>query len=244
MTEGVSAGILQAMERGSVTSTSAMTCVPGAVSLLQRYGPRLVARVGVHLQLTDGKPLLPAQEVPSLTGSGGRFPRSRRELGSLNSDEIWREWQTQVQVFTNLGLTPTHFDTHRHVHKEPLIFELFLAIAQRYRLPARATNPAQAAALRSAGVPCAGYCQTSWYGKPTLESLIESLSAAWRMAGASDSVELMCHPGQVDAELQVRSVYVAHRQLELDILRSAELSAYLQRQDIRLIGMSALNGPA
>ncbi len=232
----MSAGILAAMAKGPVTSTSAMLCVPGATALLKRHACTLAGRAGVHLQLTSGKPCLPALTIPSLIARDGNFARSRHELGPLELDDIRREWQAQVEIFMDLGLAPTHVDTHQHVHKEPAIFEVFLAIARRYRIAARAMNPTQAASLRSAGVPCVDYCQTNWCGNVTAESLIACLSEAWQTVGATGTVELLCHPGQIDADLFLRSRYVEQRQLELDILCSTDLIG----NGVRLIGMSDL----
>jgi len=215
-----------------------MVCVPGAIALLQRHTCTLAGRAGVHLQLTDGIPRLPAHVIPSLVTKDGNFARSRSELGPLEPDEIRREWQAQAETFMDLGLTPTHVDTHQHVHKEPAIFEVFLAIARRYRIAARAMNPAQVTSLRSAGVPCADYCQTNWYGNITAESLIACLSEAWRSIGSTGTVELMCHPGQIDADLLLRSRYITQRQLELDILCSTDFTG----NGVRLIGMSDLKG--
>jgi len=49
-------------------------------------------------------------------------------------------------------------------------------------------------------------------------------------------VELLCHPGQIDADRLRRSRYVEQRQLELDILCSTDLTG----NGVRLIGMSDL----
>ncbi len=234
----MSAGILAAMAKGPVTSTSAMLCVPGAIALLERHASKLAGRTGVHLQLTDGKPCLPAHTIPSLVAKDGNFAPSRRELRPLDPEQIRREWDAQMGVFMDLGLAPTHVDTHQHVHKEPAIFEVFLDIARRFRIAARAMNPGQVASLRSAGLPCVDYCQTNWYGNVTAESLIACLSEAWRTVGPTGTVELMCHPGQIDADLPLRSRYVSQRQLELDILCTADLTG----NGVRLIGMSDLTG--
>ena len=229
------------MTTGRVNSTSAMLCVPGAIPLLERHAATLAGRAGVHLQLTDGKPCLPAHTVPSLVASDGNFARSRSEVGHFDPEDIRKEWQAQIEVFMDLGLAPTHIDTHHHVHKDPAIFEVFLAIARRYRIAARALNPAQVSSLRSAGVPCVDHCQTNWYGNTSAVSLIACLSEAWRTVGPTGTVELMCHPGQIDADLPLRSRYVAERQLELDILCSTDLTGHYEQHGVRVIGMSDLS---
>ncbi len=55
LTEGVSAGIVDAIERGVVTATTAMVAID-ASERLARLGPRIAGRVGLHLQLTGGIP--------------------------------------------------------------------------------------------------------------------------------------------------------------------------------------------
>jgi len=108
-TAEVSRGILEAHERGIVTSASLMVDPPAA-----EYGVHLVraARqlsVGLHAVL-DGIP--PARCDQELTRQLARF------------EEL-------------VGDRPTHLDSHHHAHREPRIRDVYVAFADRHDLPAR-----------------------------------------------------------------------------------------------------------
>jgi predicted glycoside hydrolase/deacetylase ChbG (UPF0249 family) len=68
------------------------------------------------------------------------------------------------------------------------------------------------------------------------------LSEAWRAAGPTGTVELLCHPGHIDADLPLRSRYVSERQMELDILCATDLTGSYTQHRVRVIGMSDLKG--
>ena len=78
---GVSRGIVEAHEKGIVTSTTVMVNLPGlraSLDLLRGY-PRL--GVGLHVNLTFGSPVVPAEQVPSLVDAEGRFWSDPAEIG-------------------------------------------------------------------------------------------------------------------------------------------------------------------
>ena len=135
--EGVNRGIAEAHRNGIVTSASLLAngaAFRSAVELARRE-PRLA--VGVHLNLCDGPPVLPRQEVPSLVnsegklfgGPGGLLLRLLR--GRVRLEEVEREWEAQVRAVREAGVSPTHLDGHKHVQMLPGLFDVALRIAQR-----------------------------------------------------------------------------------------------------------------
>ena len=90
LTEAVSSGILDAHRNGIVTSTTLMAngeAFDAAVAMSRR-APRL--GIGVHLNLTSGKPVSPAQRIPSLIDRRGRLHWSRRPLAAGYPDAAGR----------------------------------------------------------------------------------------------------------------------------------------------------------
>ncbi|HEC34862.1 MAG TPA: ChbG/HpnK family deacetylase, partial [Chloroflexi bacterium] len=143
-TDGVTEGILQAHLHGIVTSTTAMVNLPGAERAVRRAtaeAPDL--GVGVHLNLTAGRPLLPPDEVPSLLGPDGCFYPIHRlvpHLMDLSPDQVRAELTAQIERFRSWGREPTHLDSHHHVlYLAPHLFRLLVELADRYHLPIR--NP-------------------------------------------------------------------------------------------------------
>jgi hopanoid biosynthesis associated protein HpnK len=141
-TEGVNRGIAEAHGNGIVSSASLLAngaAFPGAAELARRE-PRL--GVGVHLNLSDGPPMLPRWEVPSLVSGAGLFfggtgaALVRLWRGRLRVVEVEREWDAQIQKVRDAGIQPTHLDGHKHVHMLPRLFEIALRLARRHGIRA------------------------------------------------------------------------------------------------------------
>src|SRR2546422_2369516 len=100
--EGVNRGIVDAYRNGIVTRTTVLAngaAFDGAAQLA-RQERRL--GVGVHLNLSDGAPLLPRWEVPSLVNEQGQFSGGPMKLvarmlaGRLRPAEGEAEWDAQI----------------------------------------------------------------------------------------------------------------------------------------------------
>lgn len=245
LTEGVCAGILSSMHAGSVSSTSAMMCRPKSVPFLERHAGDLNGRCGVHLQLTDGVPVLPADAVPSLAQPDGRFPRRRSQLRSLSLVEIVAEFTAQIEAFRSTGLIPTHIDTHQHVHKDEPVLEAYAKVALAYGLPARSCSPRMTARLRAAGVDCPDVFEFSWTAsRRPAAALLCAIDAAFASCGGDGCVEVMCHPGRADAELAEASTLIEAREADLAGLCDPTLREGLFARGIALAPMSVLRRPS
>jgi len=137
-TPGVAAGIREAHRRGIVTSTTAMMNMPGigeALHAAREECPRL--GLGVHLLLTVGGPLLPAERVRSLIGGDALFLRPEALAGRLSAlvyGEVLAEWRAQVERFVAVvGEAPDHLDAHHHVaYWAPVLLRAMLELARAY----------------------------------------------------------------------------------------------------------------
>ena len=142
LTSGVNRGILDCHQAGSVSNASLMVNTPAVHEAVDiaRSNPRL--GVGLHLNLTLGRPLNSPDDVPSLTGKDGCFfSRSRCErrlvLGLLTKGDIEREFNAQVERFNSYGLPMTHIDSHQHVHIFPRVFDIVAEYCRKNDLPLR-----------------------------------------------------------------------------------------------------------
>lgn len=105
--------------------------VAEAVEIAHR-NPEL--RVGLHLVLCDGR----ATEPSALTDASGRFTPSPGRAGCRYAfdprlrEPLRREIRNQFERFVSLGLSPTYWDGHTHLHLHPLIFRLALPIAREF----------------------------------------------------------------------------------------------------------------
>src|SRR5687767_6392407 len=90
-TPGINRGVVEAHERGVVTSATMMVnYAPAAeAAALARQKPSL--GVGLHVALTGGPPALPPQQIPSLVDFQGRLPPKPENLGDAKPEEVLAE---------------------------------------------------------------------------------------------------------------------------------------------------------
>jgi predicted glycoside hydrolase/deacetylase ChbG (UPF0249 family) len=130
-------GIIECHRAGTVTSTTLMVNMPAAeyaASLITQY-PNL--SVGIHLNLTVGRPVLDASLVPSLVDEQGLFLNYREMFKrsfrfQLNPCEVGKEFSAQVEKFLSYGIQPTHSDSHHHVADCPQVFPVKTKVLQKY----------------------------------------------------------------------------------------------------------------
>lgn len=91
--------------------------------------------VGIHFTLANGNPILPPNEIPSLVTEEGIFHADyvkflKRYLsGKISLAEVRSELAAQLEKISRAGLTPTHVDSHQHLHHVPGIVEIILDLA-------------------------------------------------------------------------------------------------------------------
>jgi len=150
LTAGINRGIVEAQQRGVVTSATLMANA-GAFHEAAVIARGLAAQnarfsVGCHVVLLDGQPVLPAARVGSLlgpgTGNGSHFRAKLQDfvlaayLGRLQPDEIEAESTAQIQRLRASGLEPSHIDTHKHAHMFPMVLRPLLRAARAQSVPA------------------------------------------------------------------------------------------------------------
>jgi chitin disaccharide deacetylase len=143
---GVAQEVNEAVEaahrNGILTAASLM--VSGAASAdavaRARRLPRL--RVGLHLVLTDGRPVLPPESVSHLVEPSGLFRTDLAGLGATIAfnrqarTELIAEITAQFEAFAATGLKLDHCNAHLHFHLHPLVGRLLATIGARFGLRA------------------------------------------------------------------------------------------------------------
>ena len=160
----VTDAILDCHARGIVTSTTLMANMPATEYACEKAADHPGLGVGLHLNLTEGRPLSPVSDVPDLVGDDGAFRPLLEQIGQLwvgarVADQVERELTRQVERALELGIRPTHFDSHHGVQKRPLVRRALLRIGERFGIRAarthRGRNWAASAAPWSVRADCA-----------------------------------------------------------------------------------------
>jgi predicted glycoside hydrolase/deacetylase ChbG (UPF0249 family) len=231
LTPGVSRGILDAHERGIVTSTTVLVNRTIAPATLERLGASRLG-VGLHLNLTLGAPVTDARRVPSLVDGEGRFLRDAREAAArARADEARIELGYQIDAFrAMLGRFPTHLDTHHHVGRHEPILTLVLEFARALKVPVRSQDDAVRAAARRLRLRTPDHFMGESGPEPywSAERVLEHLRAL--PPGVS---EFMTHPGYYGEDLAY-SRYGKQREVEVAGLTDPRAREAVEREGIRL----------
>jgi predicted glycoside hydrolase/deacetylase ChbG (UPF0249 family) len=140
--EGVNKGIVEAHKTGVLTSSTIMVNAPAAGQAAEIVHNLPNLGVGVHLNLTEGKPVCQDAAVKLLLGPDGCFGLTTGKLalvsmlGGKVQAAIKAELTAQIQWIFEQGIKPTHLDSHKHIHSIPPIFSIVCRLAKQFGIPA------------------------------------------------------------------------------------------------------------
>lgn len=223
-------GILQLAARGIVTGSVLLVNTPEAADSVRRWrqlGSTL--ELGWHPNLTLDKPLALSSQIPSLVRPDGTFwPLGaflkRWFLGQLVASEVQLELELQLQRFVDLiGHPPTFLNWHQHIGIFAPIGEILLDVLaragtkpyiRRVQEPWTVLRSLPGARGKRAFLgwlgrrlsriqEAHGFAGNDWLAGIATPADVESgeFFVRWLRAMPGQVVELMCHPGRLDATL-------------------------------------------
>ena len=139
--ETVNAAVEQGHQHGVLTSASLMVAGPACADAVTRARRLPKLRVGLHLVLVEGAPVLPASRLPDLVRDG-LFRTDMARMGAdifLRSNvrkQLAAEIKAQFDAFQQTGLALDHVNAHKHYHLHPTIAGLILQIGRAFGLRA------------------------------------------------------------------------------------------------------------
>lgn len=143
LTKDISDAIIYVFKVGNISSATIMTNMPGSnyAIKLAKENPKL--GVGLHFNISEGKSSL---GVSSLTNSKGFFLEKmslmmKIVLNRVNINDIKNELDIQYNYLIKAGISPTHLDSHQHVHMNPKVFKIVADFAKEKNLKIRITFP-------------------------------------------------------------------------------------------------------
>lgn len=261
----VSRGILDAAEDGCVTATGIMANsnqFDGAVEQL-KHATRL--DVGVHLNLTFGKPLTARMER-RLGKWSGCFP-AKFELaksvvsGAIKMDLIEHELRAQIERCRDSGLQILFLNSHEHVHMLPAIFKKTLELSDYYRVPFVRYTSSEWVGSISAGYLARNlaFSAVNIFNKRTANKNstvligtgesgklnLDYLRTRFSSLSPGTVYELMCHPGYFDpTEIDSPSLLAYHDWAqEFELITGNETGQLMKKFGISPIGYRDLLCP-
>jgi predicted glycoside hydrolase/deacetylase ChbG (UPF0249 family) len=257
-------GILEAGEKGIVTSVSIIANLPFNAESVSKLKRLFGQRIGIHLNLTKGAPI--ARRTTSLVDESNQFFKKKKAwrralLHQYDLKEVEEEFAAQIDRLRELGVEPDHLDGNNHLHIFPGIAEVVARLARDFdikkiRMPReKFQNPRH-------------YFQPKAFKKYFFGLLARRASFMFKSfgllfpehfagiqfprVGESESLriffrnlppgttELMCHPGYRNVSLPLPSQ--SKHEEELAALTNPEALAALKHEQITLISFHDLQG--
>jgi predicted glycoside hydrolase/deacetylase ChbG (UPF0249 family) len=214
--DGANRGIVEAHERGIVTSTSLMVRQPAAAAAatLSRQAPGLA--IGLHLDLAQWDYVEDEWRVAY-----------ERCLGE-DREAVEAECRAQLEGFQALlGRDPTHLDSHQHLHESEPLASVAAELAAELEVPLRGRSIRYEGGFYGQSGRGVRYPEGIAPGR--LIELIRSLEPGW--------TELGCHPG-IDVEAE--SSYGPERERELAALCDPGVREAIETEGVQLRSFAEL----
>ena len=175
---------------------------------------RPLLEVAIHLNLTDGRPVLPAFEVPTLVNRTGAFRGGRHYgvlarivTGQMSRRDIKAEWTAQIARAKEAGIEVGQLTSHGHLHLLPQLREMVCDLLETFAIPSvRVVLSARSVRGSVLRLSSSGLIRTmkrrglrvtfpdriiglGWGGAVTTERIVEALATS-----GEGTAELIVHP--------------------------------------------------
>jgi predicted glycoside hydrolase/deacetylase ChbG (UPF0249 family) len=246
---GVNEAIVGLYRIGRLSCTSVIVNLPHSAAGIAAARAEGLP-VGVHLNLTRGRPCLPAGEVPSLVTNEGRFYPSptffvRAAAGLVRPAEVEAECRAQIEhALAGLGRI-AHLDSHSHWQMVPALRAVLERLAQETGVARVRTTDARRSLYPNALWLAFATTKPAAPSRPSRSDYLLSLHHWLDEAGrpspwlASErfralvarpevTLELVTHPGRAaDPDFPADTLPAAMRQQEVDFLSSPAFARWL-----------------
>jgi predicted glycoside hydrolase/deacetylase ChbG (UPF0249 family) len=263
MCHAANVGALEALENGPATCGSVMVPCPWFAEAAAWIRERPALDVGVHLTLNAEwphyrwGPVAGRSAVPSLVDGDGYLPRTVAEVhAQARPEEVEIELRAQIDAALAAGIDVTHLDSHMGTVLMPPLSEVYVRLAESYRLPIFLFEPTQAVLEQHGLVPARALIEQAVararkLGLPLLDGFdADSLGFApgqgrahnlARLRGLGRGVSyLICHPARGGEELDAIAPEAHCRDFERTFYGGESGRAALRELGIETVGMRPL----
>lgn len=215
LTCGVNQGVVRAYRDGILSSASLMVRSPAAEPAAALADG---IDLGLHIDLGEWR------------YRDGRWVQHYHRASTDDAEAVEAEIRDQLAAFLRLtGKTPTHLDSHQHVHLREPVRSVAMRVATELDAPLRALHRnvrycGDFYGQSGTGVPCRSAI--------SVESLIQLLATI-----PEGITELACHPGE---DRQLDSPYAAERLIEVASLCDVRVRRAIESEGIQLSSFADL----
>lgn len=202
----VNDAIFELAGQGLITSATIIANGPNVEEVFKRLGEFPNCSFGIHLNVTEFRPISGTEQLEPILDSHGRFDATKireQPANSMLKDGILREFTAQVEKLKALGLDVSHIDSHFHVHTIPWIFPVLKKLQRRFqirRVRIRGTfgSPANVRWSRKLLTTAYNFGLRNYYRTTTAEGFLNFETFHDRLMNNNlnyRTVEVMVHPG-------------------------------------------------
>lgn len=181
----VNEAIVEAHRNGILTAASLMVGGEFCNDAVERARQAPSLKVGLHVTLVEGTPVLSAHNVPDLVDRDGAFSthlaRSGFKFFFLPGirKQLETEIRAQFEAFQKTGFSLDHVNAHNHMHLHPTILGLIIKVGRDYGLKAvRIPKEPPVLSWRASGHSLAGRLISSVFLSPWMALMKYTLRKA------------------------------------------------------------------
>jgi predicted glycoside hydrolase/deacetylase ChbG (UPF0249 family) len=212
MSTGVNRGIIEAHEKGIVTSASLMVRWPGVreAAGYAKAHPRL--GVGLHLDFAEWS--IQDEE----------WVRLYEVVNLDDAAAVRREVERQIEQFLHvMDRPPTHLDSHQHVHQDVRVRTIVEEAAAKLDVPLRHDGKV---------LYCGDFYGQDEQGAAYPDGIcVEALERIIRNL-REGVTEMACHPGYDDG---LQTMYASERAVEVKALCDPRVKRAMEEGGVRLV---------
>lgn len=201
----VNEAIESSHRQGILTTASLMIGEAAAEDAVARARAIPSLKVGLHVVVVCGRPVLRPDQIPDLVGPDGllRTELVRAGLSFYFRPPVRRQLESEIraqfEAFSRTGLVLDHVNAHKHMHVHPTVLTLILKIGQEFGMRAvRLLYEPLLASWRASGE---GFVRRIWPGvflAPWI--LLMKCRLGWADIGCNDYIFGLTDSGRMDAE--------------------------------------------
>jgi len=139
--KNINDGIKIAADNNAITAISALSNFTESLSELKKISENHPdIGIGVHLNITTGKPILGDEQVPSLVNPNGNFYTISEllpKIKSISPDDLRKELRAQILALTKYNIKVDHLSDHYGLSLYSPFFEIVMELSKEFDVPIR-----------------------------------------------------------------------------------------------------------